>query len=76
MPRPRVELGAERTQRDETVERTIDRVDNYMPHEFYELASDEYRTATNKYMRAKRRLKATKPTSRNVSRIARRSRAG
>ena len=23
-----------------------------MPHEFYELASDEYRTAANKYMRA------------------------
>jgi predicted alpha/beta superfamily hydrolase len=41
---------------------TIDRVDNYMPHEFYELASDEYRTATNKYMRAA-------PNSRNYLRF-------
>jgi hypothetical protein len=41
---------------------TNDRVSDYMPHELYELASDEYRTAANNYM-------TTEPRSRNYLRF-------
>jgi predicted alpha/beta superfamily hydrolase len=41
---------------------TNDRVSDYMPHEFFELASDEYRTAANKYM-------TTEPRSRDYMRF-------
>ncbi|MEJ2128181.1 MAG: glycoside hydrolase family 31 protein [Woeseiaceae bacterium] len=41
---------------------TSDRISDYMPHEFYELASDEYRNTANQYM-------TTEPNSRNYLRF-------